>query len=60
MPAAPDTITPLRSTVVVGGWVGWRLDNCVSVLTNEVWFWSVVIAATAWTGVSSDGIGRPA
>ncbi len=39
----------------VGGWVGWRLDGTVFTLTNGVWFWSAVIAVTAWTLVQVHG-----
>lgn len=41
---------------VVGGWVGQRLeDGTVFALTNGVWFWSAVIAVTAWTLVQRHG-----
>jgi DHA1 family bicyclomycin/chloramphenicol resistance-like MFS transporter len=40
---------------VVGGWLGQRLDGTVFALTNGVWFWSAVIAATAWTLVQRHG-----
>ncbi len=39
----------------VGGWVGWRLDASVLVLTNGIWFWSGVIALVAWTLVQRHG-----
>jgi len=39
----------------VGGWVGMRLDGTVFALTNGVWFWSVCIAAIAWTLVQKYG-----
>jgi len=39
----------------VGGWVGMRLDGTVFALTNGVWFWSVCIAAIAWTLVQKHG-----
>jgi DHA1 family bicyclomycin/chloramphenicol resistance-like MFS transporter len=39
----------------VGGWIGLRLDGTVFVLTNGMWFWSVAIAATAWTLVQRHG-----
>ena len=39
----------------VGGWVGNHLDGTAFVLTNGVWFWSAVIAATAWTLVQRHG-----
>lgn len=42
----------------MGGWLGTSLaENPASVLplTNGVWFWSVLIAATAWTLVQRHG-----
>lgn len=42
----------------VGGWVGTHLDGTAFVLTNGVWFWSAVIAATAWTLVQRHGSPR--
>jgi DHA1 family bicyclomycin/chloramphenicol resistance-like MFS transporter len=39
----------------VGGWLGVRLDGTVSPLTNGIWFWSVCIAAAAWTSVQRHG-----
>jgi DHA1 family bicyclomycin/chloramphenicol resistance-like MFS transporter len=45
----------MLAAFVVGGWVGWRLDATVFVLTNGVWFWSIVIAVTAWTLVRRHG-----
>jgi DHA1 family bicyclomycin/chloramphenicol resistance-like MFS transporter len=39
----------------VGGWVGTHLDGTVHALTNGVWFWSVCIAAIAWTLVRHHG-----
>jgi MFS transporter, DHA1 family, multidrug resistance protein len=44
----------------VGGWVGTHLDGTMSVLTNGVWFWSVLIAAVAWTLVQRHGEPRRA
>lgn len=43
----------------VGGWVGQRLDGTVFALTNGVWFWSVCIAAAAWTVVQRYGEAQP-
>ncbi len=41
---------------VMGGWIGTRLDDgSVFALTNGVWFWSVCIAALAWTVVQRYG-----
>ncbi|HEX9718188.1 MAG TPA: multidrug effflux MFS transporter [Ramlibacter sp.] len=39
----------------VGGWIGTRLDGTVFALTNGIWFWSVCIAAMAWTVVQRYG-----
>jgi DHA1 family bicyclomycin/chloramphenicol resistance-like MFS transporter len=39
----------------VGGWIGTRLDGTVFALTNGIWFWSVCIAAVAWTLVQRYG-----
>ena len=39
----------------MGGWLGARMDGTVLPLTNGVWFWSVCIAATAWTLVRKYG-----
>jgi DHA1 family bicyclomycin/chloramphenicol resistance-like MFS transporter len=39
----------------IGGWVGTHLDGTVHALTYGVWFWSVVIAAIAWTLVQKHG-----
>jgi DHA1 family bicyclomycin/chloramphenicol resistance-like MFS transporter len=40
---------------VVGGWIGTRLDGTVFALTSGIWFWSVCIAAVAWTLVQRYG-----
>ena len=39
----------------IGGWLGLRMDGTVLPLTNGVWFWSVLIAAFAWTVVQKYG-----
>lgn len=39
----------------MGGWLGTHMDGTVRPLTNGVWFWSVLIAATAWTLVRKYG-----
>jgi MFS transporter, DHA1 family, multidrug resistance protein len=39
----------------VGAWIGMRLDGTVFALTNSIWFWSVCIAAVAWTVVQRYG-----
>jgi len=40
---------------VMGGWLGTRMDGTVLPLTNGVWFWSIVIALSAWTLVRKYG-----
>ena len=35
----------------MGSWLGWRLDDTVLPLTNGLWFWSILIASTAWIPV---------
>ncbi len=44
----------------VGAWMGTRLDGTVFPLANGVWFWSVCIAATAFTLVQRYGDPRQA
>ncbi|ABE45125.1 multidrug effflux MFS transporter [Polaromonas sp. JS666] len=39
----------------MGGWLGTQMDGTVLPLTNGVWFWSVLVAATAWTVVQKYG-----
>ncbi|MGH8846777.1 MAG: Bcr/CflA family drug resistance efflux transporter, partial [Polaromonas sp.] len=39
----------------MGGWLGSQMDGTVRPLTNGVWFWSVLIAAMAWTLVRKYG-----
>jgi DHA1 family bicyclomycin/chloramphenicol resistance-like MFS transporter len=39
----------------IGGWLGTHMDGTVRPLTHGVWFWSVLIAATAWTVVRKYG-----
>jgi MFS transporter, DHA1 family, multidrug resistance protein len=40
---------------IMGGWLGSRMDGTVLPLTNGVWFWSIVIALSAWTLVHKYG-----
>ncbi len=44
----------------MGGWLGTRMDGTVLPLTNGVWFWSLVIALSAWTLVRKYGEPVPA
>ena len=39
----------------IGSWLGVRLDGTVLPLTNGVWFWSVLIALSAWLLVRKYG-----
>lgn len=39
----------------MGGWLGTHMNGTVLPLTNGVWFWSVLIAAIAWTVVQQHG-----
>jgi len=60
---AASALAGFMSMVVafgVGLWVGARLDGTVDALTNGVWFWSVCIAAVAWTLVQRHGEPRRA
>ena len=44
----------------MGGWLGTHLDGTVLPLTNGVWFWSILIALSAWTLVRKYGEPVPA
>ena len=44
----------------MGGWLGTRMDGTVLPLTNGVWFWSILIALSAWTLVRKYGEPVPA
>ena len=39
----------------IGSWLGTRLDGTVLPLTNGMWFWSIMIAISAWTLVRKYG-----
>jgi len=39
----------------MGGWLGTHMDGTVRPLTNGLWFWSALIAITAWTVVRKYG-----
>lgn len=39
----------------IGSWLGLRMDGTVLPLTNGVWFWSVLIALSAWVLVRKYG-----
>lgn len=40
---------------VVGGWLGTHMDGTVRPMVYGVWFWSVLIALSAWTLVQKHG-----
>ena len=40
---------------VMGGWLGRHMDGSVFPLTNGLWFWSAIIALSAWTLVQKHG-----
>jgi DHA1 family bicyclomycin/chloramphenicol resistance-like MFS transporter len=40
---------------VIGGWLGEHMDGTVNPMTNAIWFWSVVLAISAWTAVRRYG-----
>lgn len=39
----------------IGSWLGTHMDGTVLPLTNGMWFWSIMIAASAWTLVRKYG-----
>ncbi len=39
----------------IGSWLGTHMDGTVLPLTNGMWFWSILIAASAWTLVRKYG-----
>ena len=41
----------------IGSWLGTHMDDTVLPLTNGIWFWSILIAASAWTLVLKYGHG---
>jgi len=45
----------MAAAFVVGGWLGTHMDGTVMPLVYGVWFWSVVIAVSAWTLVQKHG-----
>ena len=44
---------------IMGGWLGAHMDGTVLPLTNGVWFWSILIALSAWTLVRKYGEPAP-
>lgn len=45
----------MLAAFAMGSWLAWRLDGGVLPLTHGVWFWSVLIALTAWVAVRKYG-----
>jgi DHA1 family bicyclomycin/chloramphenicol resistance-like MFS transporter len=43
----------------MGGWLGTHMDGTVRPLTLGVWFWSVLVALSAWTLVQKHGEPQP-
>ena len=39
----------------IGSWLGVRMDGTVLPLTNGLWFWSAMIALSAWVLVHKYG-----
>ena len=39
----------------IGSWLGARMDGTVLPLTNGLWFWSLMIALSAWVLVRKYG-----
>ena len=39
----------------IGQWLGTHMDGTVLPLTSGIWFWSTLIAASAWTLVQRHG-----
>jgi DHA1 family bicyclomycin/chloramphenicol resistance-like MFS transporter len=45
----------MLTAFAMGSWLGTHMDGSVRPLTLGVWFWSVLIALTAWTLVQWHG-----
>ena len=45
----------MLAAFAMGSWLAWRLDGTVLPLANGVWFWSVLIAVSAWLPVRKYG-----
>ncbi|MDE2418206.1 MAG: hypothetical protein KGN32_10405 [Burkholderiales bacterium] len=43
------------AAVFAGQWLGTRMDGSICPLTHGMWFWSVLIALSAWTMVQRHG-----
>jgi len=53
--SALNGFSMMLAAFAVGGWLGARFDGTVFPLTNGVWFFTVLIAALAWTLVQKFG-----
>ncbi len=45
----------MLAAFATGGWLGTRMDGTVMPLAYGMWFWSIVIALSAWTLVQQHG-----
>ena len=45
----------MSAAFLMGAWLGAHMDGTVFALTNGIWFWSVLIALSAWTLVQKYG-----
>ena len=60
-PQAAGAASALNGSVMtlaaflMGAWLGTRMDGSVLPLTQGIWFWSVLIALSAWTLVQKHG-----
>ena len=48
----------MAAAFLMGGWLGTHMDGTVFPLALGVWFWSALIALSAWTLVQKTGEGR--
>jgi DHA1 family bicyclomycin/chloramphenicol resistance-like MFS transporter len=53
--SALNGATMMLAAFLMGGWLGTHMDGSVLPLTMGVWFWSVLIALSAWTLVQKHG-----
>jgi DHA1 family bicyclomycin/chloramphenicol resistance-like MFS transporter len=45
----------MLAAFLMGGWLGTHMDGTVFPMVYGVWFWSVLIALSAWTLVQRHG-----
>jgi DHA1 family bicyclomycin/chloramphenicol resistance-like MFS transporter len=53
--SAINGVLMMLSAFAMGAWLGQHMDGTVLPLTLGVWFWSVLIALSAWTLVQKHG-----